>query len=148
MALRRFHPIVNRVSGFVQQPQIATVQKRFLNIHEYQSSQLMAEMGVNVPDGYPASSVAEAVQAATKIGDDEVVIKSQILAGGRGLGHFTNGLKGGVHVIHNSKVAEYAQQMIGGTLVTKQVHIAVHMLTFITPRPFEFYIHTQYNSLF
>jgi succinyl-CoA synthetase beta subunit len=62
----------------------------------------------------------QAVAAAAKIGDDEVVIKSQILAGGRGLGTFTNGFKGGVHVIKSSQVAEYAGKMLGGTLVTKQ----------------------------
>jgi hypothetical protein len=27
-----------------------------------------------------------------------MVIKAQVLAGGRGLGHFENGFKGGVHV--------------------------------------------------
>ena len=64
--------------------------------------------------------IAQAVEAAAKIGDDEVVIKSQILAGGRGLGSFTNGLKGGVHVIKTSQVAEYAGKMLGGRLVTKQ----------------------------
>ena len=59
----------------------------------------MAAKGVNVPFGLPAKSVAEAVAAANEIGDEEVVIKSQILAGGRGLGTFTNGFQGGVHVI-------------------------------------------------
>jgi len=49
-----------------------------------------------------------------------VVIKSQILAGGRGLGTFTNGFQGGVHVIPKSKTQEYAEKMIGQTLVTKQ----------------------------
>lgn len=29
----------------------------------------------------------------------EYVIKAQILAGGRGKGHFDNGFKGGVHVV-------------------------------------------------
>ena len=53
-------------------------------------------------------------------GDEEVVIKSQILAGGRGLGTFTNGFKGGVHVIQSSEVATYADKMLGQTLVTKQ----------------------------
>jgi succinyl-CoA synthetase beta subunit len=77
-------------------------------------------MGVNVPLGFPAATVAEAVAAAAKIGDTHVVIKSQILAGGRGLGKFTNGLQGGVHVIKTSEVAEYAEKMLGGTLVTKQ----------------------------
>merc|ERR1719473_214846 len=93
---------------------------RRLNLHEYQSAQLMAAKGVNVPFGLPAKSIDEAVEAAKQIGDDEVVIKSQILAGGRGLGKFTNGLQGGVHVIKTSEVEKYASQMLGGTLVTKQ----------------------------
>jgi succinyl-CoA synthetase beta subunit len=80
----------------------------------------MAQKGVNVPFGLPAKTVAEAVAAAEQIGDDEVVIKSQILAGGRGLGTFTNGFQGGVHVIKSSEVAEYAGKMLGQTLVTKQ----------------------------
>ena len=99
--------------------------RRNLNLHEYQSAALMAEKGVNVPFGLPASTVEEAVAAAATIGDEEVVIKSQILAGGRGLGSFTNGLKGGVHVIKTSEVAEYAGKMLGGTLVTKQVRVSV-----------------------
>lgn len=80
----------------------------------------MAAKGVNTPFGLPAKSVAEAVAAAEQIGDDEVVIKSQILAGGRGLGTFTNGFQGGVHVIKSSEVSTYADKMLGQTLVTKQ----------------------------
>lgn len=93
---------------------------RYLNLHEYQCAQIMRESGVNVPFGIPAKTVEEAVEAAEQIGDDEVVMKSQILAGGRGLGTFTNGFKGGVHVIPRSKVQEYANKMLGETLVTKQ----------------------------
>eukprot|EP00980_Cylindrotheca_fusiformis_P005549 scaffold1173_cov84-Cylindrotheca_fusiformis.AAC.7 len=80
----------------------------------------MKAAGVNVPYGIPVSSVEEAIDAANSIGDDEIVIKSQILAGGRGLGTFTNGLQGGVHIIPTTKVEEYATKMLGGTLVTKQ----------------------------
>eukprot|EP00548_Thalassiothrix_antarctica_P006578 CAMPEP_0194130026 /NCGR_PEP_ID=MMETSP0152-20130528/1195_1 /TAXON_ID=1049557 /ORGANISM="Thalassiothrix antarctica, Strain L6-D1" /LENGTH=379 /DNA_ID=CAMNT_0038824437 /DNA_START=166 /DNA_END=1305 /DNA_ORIENTATION=+ len=80
----------------------------------------MAECGVTVPFGIAAHTVEEAVAAAKTIGDEEVVIKSQILAGGRGLGTFTNGLKGGVHIIKTSEVEDYASKMLGGTLVTKQ----------------------------
>jgi succinyl-CoA synthetase beta subunit len=80
----------------------------------------MASKGVNVPTGYAASTVEEAVAATNLIGDDEVVIKSQILAGGRGLGTFKNGFQGGVHVIKTSQVEEYAGKMLGQTLVTKQ----------------------------
>mmetsp|Transcript_28782 Transcript_28782/g.43943 ORF Transcript_28782/g.43943 Transcript_28782/m.43943 type:complete len:418 (-) Transcript_28782:170-1423(-) len=93
---------------------------RYLNLHEYQSAQIMSESGVNVPFGIAAHSVEEAVAAAKKIGDDEVVIKSQILAGGRGLGKFTNGLQGGVHIIKTDEVEDYASKMLGGTLITKQ----------------------------
>lgn len=100
----------------------ASRQVRFLNLHEYQSAQIMQDSGVNVPFGIPAHSVEEAVEAAGTIGDDEVVIKSQILAGGRGLGSFITGnkLQGGVHIIPTSEVEKFASEMIGGTLVTKQ----------------------------
>ena len=97
---------------------------RHLNLHEYQSAQIMRESGVNVPFGIAVQTVDEAVKAAAEIGDDQVVIKSQILAGGRGLGKFiSNGevsLQGGVHIIDTSEVEGYAKKMLGGTLVTKQ----------------------------
>lgn len=80
----------------------------------------MKSCGVNVPFGLAAHTVDEAVSAAQSIGDDEVVIKSQILAGGRGLGTFTSGLQGGVHIIKTDEVKDYASKMLGGTLVTKQ----------------------------
>lgn len=34
-------------------------------------------------------------------GGDDMVIKAQVLAGGRGKGTFDNGLKGGVRVIYS-----------------------------------------------
>ena len=82
----------------------------------------MEKMGVTVPPGIAAASVAEAVSAAKAMADEEgqVVVKSQVLAGGRGLGHFKGGLQGGVHIIHTDEVESYASQMLGGTLVTKQ----------------------------
>jgi succinyl-CoA synthetase beta subunit len=101
--------------------QRATIRgRRFLNLHEHQSAQILAAGGVTVPRGIAATTVEECVKAAEQLKGDEVVIKSQILAGGRGLGTFTNGFQGGVHVIPKSKTEEYAQKMIGQTLVTKQ----------------------------
>ena len=35
-----------------------------MNIHEYQSKQILREFGVNVPNGLPAFSVQEAVTNA------------------------------------------------------------------------------------
>jgi succinyl-CoA synthetase beta subunit len=82
----------------------------------------MSKFGVNVPPGIVAFSVPEAVEAAKKMekGSGEVVVKSQILAGGRGLGTFKNGLQGGVHICKVEEVEGLAKQMIGETLVTKQ----------------------------
>lgn len=99
-------------------PTLTTI--RHLNLHEYQSAAIMKSCGINVPLGIAAHTVDEAIAAASQIGDSEVVIKSQILAGGRGLGIFTSGLEGGVHIIKSEQVGEYAGKMLGGTLITKQ----------------------------
>ena len=82
----------------------------------------MSQLGVRVPPGIPARSVAEAEAAAEAMGgaSGDVVLKSQVLAGGRGLGHFASGLQGGVHIVHKSEVPALAEQMLGGTLITKQ----------------------------
>ena len=38
-----------------------------MNIHEHQAKSLLRDYGVNVPDGFPAFSVDEAVAAAEKL---------------------------------------------------------------------------------
>lgn len=38
----------------------------------------------------------------------QLVVKSQILAGGRGLGTFKSGLKGGVHIVNANQVEDIA----------------------------------------
>lgn len=47
-------------------------------------------------------------------------MKSQILAGGRGLGAFKNGLKGGVHICSAQDAQVLAKKMLNEVLVTKQ----------------------------
>ena len=50
-----------------------------------------------------------------------MVIKAQVLAGGRGKGTFTNGLKGGVRLIYSPTEAKmFAEKMLGQKLITKQ----------------------------
>lgn len=50
-----------------------------------------------------------------------MVIKAQVLAGGRGLGTFKNGFQGGVHICTRpSQARDYAEKMLGEVLVTKQ----------------------------
>ena len=80
---------------------------------------------VAVPKGSVAETAQDARQIAKDIGNDDMVIKAQVLAGGRGKGTFDNGLKGGVRVIYSPYEAElFAQQMIGHKLVTKQTGAA------------------------
>ncbi|XP_002979653.2 succinate--CoA ligase [ADP-forming] subunit beta, mitochondrial [Selaginella moellendorffii] len=97
-------------------------QLRHLNIHEYQGADLMSKYGVNVPKGAVVSSRKEISTVLEKEFPDneELVVKSQILAGGRGLGTFKNGLKGGVHIVKRDKVEDIAGKMLGQILVTKQ----------------------------
>ena len=48
-------------------------------------------------------------------------MKAQILAGGRGKGHFDNGFKGGVHLTKDKKEAlKLVDKMLGHRLITKQ----------------------------
>mgnify|MGYP002053655224 FL=1 len=80
----------------------------------------MQQKNINVPFGIAVKTVQEAIDATAKIGDPEVVVKSQILAGGRGLGTFADGFKGGVHVAKAQDVGDLAQKMLGNRLITKQ----------------------------
>jgi succinyl-CoA synthetase beta subunit len=95
-----------------------------MNIHEYQAKQLLAQYGVPVPLGEVADSPEAAKKIAEKIfgaGEKLAVIKSQIHAGGRGKGTFKNGFKGGVKLGKSvDEIYEYAKNMLGQVLVTKQ----------------------------
>jgi succinyl-CoA synthetase beta subunit len=54
-----------------------------MDLLEYQGKQLFKKHGVPVPDGRPATTVPEAVEAAEELGYP-VVIKAQVQIGGRG----------------------------------------------------------------
>jgi succinyl-CoA synthetase beta subunit len=54
-----------------------------MDLLEYQGKQLFAKHGVPVPEGRPATTVQEAVEAAEELGYP-VVIKAQVQIGGRG----------------------------------------------------------------
>ncbi len=92
-----------------------------MNIHEYQAAELFTQFGVPCPAGKVASTRAEAEAAAEALGGGKLVVKAQVHAGGRGKGTFKNGFQGGVHLGNNpTEIGEFAEQMIGQTLVTKQ----------------------------
>ena len=85
-----------------------------MNIHEYQSKAILRGYGVNVPDGGAAFTVEEAVKQAQTLGADVTVVKAQIHAGGRGKA-------GGVKLARNlDEVRQYAEELLGKTLVTHQ----------------------------
>lgn len=58
---------------------------------------------------------------AKNFGHSRLVIKAQVLAGGRGKGKFDNGFQGGVQTVDSPESAkELAAKMIGSKLITKQ----------------------------
>jgi succinyl-CoA synthetase beta subunit len=95
-----------------------------MNIHEYQGKAVLKEYGAPVSAGFPALSVAEAVEAAKKLPGPLYVVKSQIHAGGRGKGKFKElpaDAKGGVRLAKSiEEVESHAKEMLGNTLVTLQ----------------------------
>jgi len=54
-----------------------------MKLHEYQSKQIFARYGIPIPKGRVAATAQEAEQIAEELGG-RVVIKSQVLVGGRG----------------------------------------------------------------
>ncbi|KAM4654272.1 succinate--CoA ligase [GDP-forming] subunit beta, mitochondrial isoform 2-T2 [Amazona ochrocephala] len=102
-------------------PAIQLTPRRWLNLQEYQSKKIMADHGVTVQRFFVADSANDALEAAQRLKAKEIVLKAQILAGGRGKGIFNSGLKGGVHLTKDPKTVErLAKQMIGYNLSTKQ----------------------------
>jgi succinyl-CoA synthetase beta subunit len=97
-----------------------------MKIHEYQGKQLLEAQRVPVPLSKVAFSAEEARAAARelieKTGNEVVVVKAQIHAGGRGKGRFEEHPDlGGVKVVKGPDAAkDVAQKMLGSTLVTVQ----------------------------
>ena len=100
-----------------------------MKIHEYQGKQLLAAEGVPVPRNKVAFSAEEARAAAAELiaetGNEVVVVKSQIHAGGRGKGRFKEHPDlGGVKVVKGADAAKsVAEKMLGSTLVTIQTGV-------------------------
>lgn len=94
---------------------------RGIKLHEYQAGALLDSFKVSIPLGEVAFTPKEAFDIASKL-PGGCVVKSQILGGGRGMGHFKEtGFKGGVHLVKTADEAKaIAEKMIGYSLVTKQ----------------------------
>jgi succinyl-CoA synthetase beta subunit len=97
-----------------------------MNIHEYQAKEIFARFGIPVPSGRVVRTAEEAEAAAAAIGKP-VVVKAQVLVGGRGKA-------GGVKIAKTpAEAKEKAAQILGMdikgetvrcVLVTEAVDIA------------------------
>ncbi|KAI7819195.1 succinyl-CoA ligase subunit beta, mitochondrial-like protein [Gamsiella multidivaricata] len=115
--LRLVHPQFSLVPAKA----LVASQVRYLNLHEYQAKQLMAKQSINVQRFSIAETVEQAQNAAKALKADQIVIKAQIHAGGRGKGEFSSGLKGGVHLTRDpAKVPDLVSEMLGYKLKTHQ----------------------------
>src|SRR5437588_2293970 len=86
-----------------------------MDLLEYQGKQLFRAHGVPVPEGRPAASVEEAVEAAEALGYP-VVVKAQVLIGGRGKA-------GGIKVAKDrEEVEEHAGAILGMDIRGFTVH--------------------------
>jgi succinyl-CoA synthetase beta subunit len=95
-----------------------------MNIHEHQAKGILKEFGAPVAAGVAITSLDEADAAVAALPGPVWVVKSQIHAGGRGKGRFTElgpDAKGGVRVSFSADEAlANVREMLGKTLVTKQ----------------------------
>lgn len=86
-----------------------------MDLFEYQGKQFFASHGIPISQGDVATSVAEAVDVADKIGYP-VVIKAQVHTGGRGKA-------GGIKLAENGiEAAEYADDILGMDIKGHTVH--------------------------
>ena len=86
-----------------------------MDLLEYQGKQLFSKHGVPVPQGRPASTVDEAIAAGEELGFP-VVVKAQVLIGGRGKA-------GGVKLAEDrSELEEHANAILGMDIKGFTVH--------------------------
>ncbi len=86
-----------------------------MNLHEYQAKRLFAEHGVPIPDGDVATTPDEARAIADELGG-KVVVKAQVLTGGRGKA-------GGVKLAKTpDEAAQAAEAILGMDIKGLTVH--------------------------
>ncbi len=85
-----------------------------MNLHEYQTKQVLAKYGIPTLPGRVADSPEQAAEAFRALGGAVAVVKAQIHAGGRGKG-------GGVKLVRSAEEArDGALKLLGKSLVTPQ----------------------------
>lgn len=72
-------------------------QHRQLSLQEHISYALLNEYGIKTPRFGEAKTAKEAEKVARDLLTKNLIVKAQVLSGGRGKGKFRNGITGGVH---------------------------------------------------
>ena len=85
-----------------------------MNIHEYQAKNLLKEFGAPVPKGVVIYDIKKVAQKTKTLGTNNLVVKAQIHAGGRGKA-------GGIKLVKtNEDLIKETSNMFGKTLITHQ----------------------------
>ena len=78
---------------------LSSKSKKFFDLHEYQCKEIMRKYNITVQRGEIALNEAQAKKVASTLDPTGgLILKCQIHAGGRGKGHLTSGLQGGVKI--------------------------------------------------
>lgn len=81
-----------------------------MKVHEYQAKELFAAYGIPVKSHRLCQTAHEAVEAYRSMGAEEVVLKAQVLTGGRGKA-------GGIKLANTAEEVENkARQILGMTI--------------------------------
>ncbi|OHB47537.1 MAG: succinate--CoA ligase subunit beta [Planctomycetes bacterium GWF2_40_8] len=85
-----------------------------MKLYEYQAKEILCKYNINVPRGEAVTDAEGAAKIYSQLGAKRCVVKSQILAGGRGKG-------GGVKIVETlDEVKSYTSEIIGSHLTTAQ----------------------------
>ncbi|TGZ52258.1 hypothetical protein CRM22_010670 [Opisthorchis felineus] len=98
---------------------------RNLKIHEYTAMELLQKYDIPVPKFIVTRSLSEVEAACKQLAETtpstDVVVKAQVLAGGRGKGLWDSGLKGGVKIVFTvNEAINLAKRMLGHRIYTAQ----------------------------
>ncbi|XP_033190830.1 succinate--CoA ligase [ADP-forming] subunit beta, mitochondrial-like isoform X1 [Bombus vosnesenskii] len=111
---RKYFQFLNRTSVIVQ-------QTRHLQVHEHIAYTLLKNSGIPTPPFGVAKTPDEAAKIAADLKTKDIVLKAQVLAGGRGMGHFKDTNVSGVVMCETPEQAKtLTNNMIGKLLITKQ----------------------------
>ncbi|XP_017793522.1 PREDICTED: succinyl-CoA ligase [ADP-forming] subunit beta, mitochondrial-like [Habropoda laboriosa] len=110
---------------FLTRSSITVQQVRHMQVHEHVAYTLLKDAGIPTPPFGVAKTPDEVAKIAADLKTKDIVLKAQVLAGGRGVGHFKDSNVHGVVMCETPEQAKtLASSMIGKLLITKQTGAA------------------------